>query len=147
MKQILFVGISNKLGKEPFDSSTSSGQIIDQMIEKLPNYDCKKMNYVSYAPLDESGKLRKPNAQELSWAFSDFQNAIQKRIPDLFIVCGKMVEQEFKKHSFYLEQTIFISHPSYIYVYHRKDIDSYVKEVIWKIENYFRKDFGHESQQ
>lgn len=44
MKRVIFVGVHNKPGKEPLDSSTVSGKRIDSIIKNLDGYECVKSN-------------------------------------------------------------------------------------------------------
>ena len=49
--KIVFVGLSNKINKMPFDITTNSGKIVHEIISRLKD-DCYLMNLVDYAPLD-----------------------------------------------------------------------------------------------
>ena len=133
MKKIIFVGITNKEGKNPFDSSTKSGAILDAIIAQL-DAKCEKTNYVSYAPKDQNGKLRYPTKIELDQAYLDFQTNIFKQNPDLLVVCGTMIFKELKKHGFDFCNILKIYHPSYIWVYKRKQLDSYIHDVCQQIK-------------
>ena len=135
MKTICIIGISDKSGKAPFDSSTNSGKIIDQIISKV-DANFIKMNYVSFAPLDEFGNLRYPTKEELNASFFSFQERILKLNPDVLVVCGKMIAKELKKHHFYQDQILEISHPSYIWVYKRKLLNDYIQDVVMKLNNF-----------
>ena len=64
MKKVVFVGLSNKKDKEPFDKTTNSGKIINEIINHL-NYECHKLNLVPFTPTDESGKIRYPTNEEI----------------------------------------------------------------------------------
>lgn len=132
MRCVCFVGISDKLEKKPFDSSTQSGIIVDEIISYL-NIDCIKINYVSFAPVDEYGHLRYPTSLELMASFSDFKKKVEEIKPSLIVVCGKMVEKKLRKHNFYQDKILPIYHPSYIWVYKRKELDKYISETVRKI--------------
>ena len=43
MKKVVFVGLSNKKDKEPFDKTTNSGKIINEVINYL-DCECFKLN-------------------------------------------------------------------------------------------------------
>ncbi len=133
MSKVCFVGITDKIGMKPFDPSTKSGIIIDQIISQL-DFDCDKINYVSFSPLSENGKLRYPTKDELTNSFVSFQERISQIQPDLLVVCGKMIAKELQKHNFYQDKVLIIYHPSYVYVYKRNHIDSYVQEVVKQIK-------------
>ena len=62
--KIVFVGLSNKINKMPFDITTNSGKIVHEIISRLKD-DCYLMNLVDYAPLDENLRLRYPTEQEI----------------------------------------------------------------------------------
>lgn len=132
-KKVCFVGITDKIGLEPFDCSTKSGMIIVQIMELL-DYECEKINYVSYPPLNEKGRLRYPTKKEMQEAFPGFQESILKMKPDLLVVCGKMVAGVLKQHSFFQDKILVIYHPSYIYVYQRNKIEQYILETVQKIK-------------
>lgn len=95
MKRVVFVGITDKVSLSPFDSSTKSGAILDQIIEKL-NCSCFKMNYVPFAPLNELGKLRYPNQVELAQVYLPFLKSIKELNPDLLVVCGRWFGMNLK---------------------------------------------------
>lgn len=133
MKRVVFVGITDKVSLSPFDSSTKSGAILDQIIEKL-NCSCFKMNYVPFAPLNELGKLRYPNQVELAQAYLPFLKSIKELNPDLLVVCGNMVWNELKKHSFSSCDIIKIYHPSYVWVYQKSQVGTYVEQTVIQIK-------------
>lgn len=136
MKTICFVGISDKENKQPFDSSTKSGAIVDQIIQGL-SFSCIKMNYVSFVPKDKKGKLRYPTKEELSHSFFDFQEKIKRINPDLIVVCGTIIQKELKKKNWNFCPSLFIYHPSYILIYKRNCLNSYINETIKKVNSYF----------
>jgi len=133
MKKVCFVGITNKIGLEAFDSSTKSGEIIHQIISLL-DVEAFLMNYVNDAPTNEHGVLRYPTSFELEASYDSFQQRILEINPDLIVVCGKMIAKELKKKNFYQDKVLVIYHPSYIYVYHRNDLESYLFDVVCKIK-------------
>lgn len=137
MKKICFVGISDKVGLSPFDSSSHSGKIVDQIIARL-NVQAFKINYVSFPPLDEKGKLRYPTKKELEDSFPVFQKKVLEINPDVLVICGNMISKEIQKYRFYVDRSITIYHPSYIYVYHRKEIEQYIQDVVSKIQMSFK---------
>lgn len=42
--RVIFVGMHNKPGKAPLDSTTKSGKLIDRVIAQLPGLTCEKSN-------------------------------------------------------------------------------------------------------
>lgn len=129
----MFVGISDKEGMEPFDKKTDSGRIIHSISEQL-NCVSYFLNYVSYPPKDSQGKLRYPNHQELLASFPSFQERVLEIQPDLIVVCGNMIFQELKRHSFYQETILKIYHPSYVWIYRRSTLNEYIISVVEQIK-------------
>lgn len=134
MKTVCFVGISNKEGKKPFDSTTNSGKVIDQIISQV-DVNCEKVNYVSFVPTDDFGKIRYPSKTELEESFPLFQKKVYTMNPDLLIVCGKMIARQLKKHNFYQDKMLEVVHPSYIWVYKRAFLHQYIQEIVMKIQS------------
>lgn len=134
MKKVLLVGISNKEGKEPFDSSTASGRIVDQMIVRIP---CEffKINYVNFAPLDLEGKMRYPTKEELTNSFPSFCSRVKVIEPDLIVVFGKMIADELKKRGYCDYPILSLAHPSYIWVYRRNELDCYLEKAVFQIKD------------
>lgn len=126
------LGLSNKQDLESFDSSTNSGKIVDMIIKKLPDITFEKRNIVPYAPLDENGKLRYPNREELI----DGNNSLVKIIDDFdcVVLFGKIVQNTINNdHRFGHIKKVCAKRPSYIWVYKRKLIEEYVDQIINKI--------------
>ena len=134
MKKVVFIGLSNKKDKEPFDKTTNSGKIINEVINHL---DCKcfKINLVPYAPLNESGKLRYPTKEEIKKALNDFKKTIKKLKPDCIVGLGNIVNKELKKIKKYQNILICETHPSYVYVYKKRELNQYIKNLEKKIMN------------
>ena len=61
---ILWVGISAKIGEEPLSETTSTGKLVKQ-IEAACGKPGYKTNLVKCPPVDENGKLRYPNQAEI----------------------------------------------------------------------------------
>jgi uncharacterized membrane protein YcaP (DUF421 family) len=131
--KILFVGLSNKINKEPFDKTTNSGEVIHQIINKT-GHECYLINLVQFAPLDKNGKLRYPKRSEIKQEIPKFIEYINKLNPDLIIGFGKIVERELGQIDIKNKNIIFKVHPSYICVYKRKLLDIYIDDVVESIE-------------
>jgi uracil-DNA glycosylase len=127
MKTVLFIGLTDKIGLEPLDSSTNSGKLIDLMIAKL-EYNCHKINLVNFAPIDSNGKLRYPDKSELDKGFCDLKKTIESLRPDLCVLLGNKVSDFLSDKQ--IGNSLKIKHPSYIYVYRRKYIADYVEESV-----------------
>ena len=133
MEKIVFIGVSNKKDKEPFDISTNSGKIIHDIIKEL-NYDCYKLNLVPYVPLTKEGKLRYPTKEEIKESMPLLKKELREINPNCIISLGNVVSKELKKIKEYQNIILFENHPSYIYVYKRKELDEYKKRIIEKIK-------------
>lgn len=57
---ILWVGISAKIGEEPLSETTNTGKLVKQ-IENACGKSGYKTNLVKCPPVDKNGKLRYPN--------------------------------------------------------------------------------------
>lgn len=139
--KILLVGLSNKIGLLPFDESTNSGKVINEIIKQV---DCEfvKMNLVPYAPLDHNGKLRYPTKKEIEMEIPKFLKEVEKLDPDLIITFGNIVTSYLSKIDLIKNKIISFKHPSYIYVYKRKQLDEYIDSIVNTIleyENNFKK--------
>lgn len=132
IKKVAFIGLSNKKDKEPFDITTNSGKIINEIIDRL-NYNCYKLNLVPYAPIDKSGKLRYPTKKEINESIPFFKQEIDKIKPDCIVGFGRIVNEELKKINLYQNILICAKHPSYIYVYKRNLLDKYIEDLINEI--------------
>jgi len=123
--KIIFLGLSNKKDLLPFDESTNSGKIINEIINKVDD-ECLKLNLVQYAPLDKNGKLRYPNKREIDNSIPIFLKTIKSFNPDLIIAFGNIVKNEISRIESLEYKVIFKKHPSYIFVYDRKNINNYI---------------------
>lgn len=125
LKSVLFIGLSNKVGCTPLQSGTKSGDLIDKIIEKVKS-NCYKVNLVNFAPLDENNKLRYPNKEEMDLGYMNLEKVINELQPCICVCLGDKVCKYLSKK---LEVFISIKHPSYIAVYKRKEIDTYINET------------------
>ena len=132
MKKVVFVGLSNKKDKEPFDKTTNSGKIINEVINYL-DCECFKLNLVPFAPLNKFGKLRYPTKEEIKKSLNDFKKTIKKLNPDCIVGLGNIVNNELKKIEEYQSFLICEKHPSYIYVYKKIYLKQYKTNLIDKI--------------
>lgn len=133
--KIVLIGLSNKKEMEPFDSSTPSGKIIDKIIDRVDG-EFYKLNLVPYAPLDKNGKLRYPNLSEIKMEIPNLKKRINEIHPDLIIGFGSIVGKELKKIKEFDNKLIIEKHPSYIYVYQRKELKQYINHIVLKINSF-----------
>lgn len=132
--KILFVGLSNKIGKEPFDETTNTGKVVHQ-IASMTNDECYFKNLVSYAPVDKNNKLRYPKKNEIDDSLPTFFNYLADIKPDVVISFGTIVSTVLSKIDAIDDILISAKHPSYIYTYKRKELDDYISNLLIKINN------------
>lgn len=136
MKNVLFIGLSDKVGCTPLQTGTKSGDLINKIIEKV-NSNFYKVNLVNFAPLDENNKLRYPNKEEMDLGYINLAKVINELSPCICVCLGHKVSKYLSNK---LNDTINIKHPSYIAVYKRKEIDIYVDESAELINKRLKED-------
>jgi hypothetical protein len=150
---VYFVGLSAKPNCEHLALETRTGYIIGQIIHRLPSVRIVKTNLVKTPPIDQAGKLRYPSRNEMNVGWNELQNEMNQRFPDLLVTLGQQVSfflrsqmgvqpakprlpSDFSYKS-YLSQSqsniLSVHHPSFVFVYHRKDIQNYVDNVVLSI--------------
>lgn len=150
---VYFVGLSAKPNCEHLALETRTGYIIEQIIHHLPSVKIVKTNLVKTPPIDQAGNLRYPNPNEMKLGWNELQDEMNQRFPDLLVTLGQQVSfflrsqmgvqpakpqlpSDFSYES-YLSQSqsniLSVHHPSFIYVYRRKDIKNYVENVVRSI--------------
>ena len=132
MKKVVFVGLSDKKDKEPFDKTTNSGKIINEIINCL-DCECFKLNLVPFAPLNKFGKLRYPTKEEIQKSLNQFKKTIKRLNPDCIVGLGIIVNNELNKIGEYQNILICEKHPSYIYVYKKTYLEQYITNLVDKI--------------
>jgi hypothetical protein len=120
--KIFFVGIHNKLGLKPLDSSTKSGKLIDRIISNLNGEECIKTNLFdcNEIPCQEIKKFQK------SW--------IKKYNPkdeDIIILLGNNTQKLFPKNI--CKRIIGVKHPSIIWS--NKNKKKYIRNTLEKINS------------
>lgn len=130
--KIVFVGLSDKINKMPFDITTNSGKIVHEIISRLKD-DCYLMNLVDYAPLDENLRLRYPTKQEIIECTQKFKKKIKKINPDLIVSFGNITTNHLKKLNLKPKLLSFY-HPSYIFTYKHQQVDTYIEEIVHTIQ-------------
>lgn len=147
--QVMFVGLSYKLDKQwnilnAFCNSTNSWKIIEKIEKASLGITIHKTNLVKWVPLN-NGKIRYPNIQEKTEWLIHLLNEIDIINPKIVYLFGKQVSEFFIKNcileresdTVYIQWTttyILVHHPSYIFVYKRKNIDSYVNNITLEIQ-------------
>lgn len=142
---IMFLGISAKMKEKedemPLSENTNSGKLIkmieERLVEENNNISCYRSNMVKCVPLDKEGKIRYPNSLEIENCIENLVYELSIVKPKVVVLLGRLVEKHLKKKI--IEQgynTITIYHPSYIYVYRKKEIEKYVEESSKNILKY-----------
>lgn len=142
---IFLVWLSYKTSKnwdilEAFCKSTNSGKIINALIEPLHWFFVYKTNLVKWVPLDHKWKLRYPDSHEkIDWLNilkSDIEMLTPekiflfwKQVSDFIIRNLKNIEVLDSQYYYWKSLLIFVEHPSYIYVYKKKEIAEYIKKI------------------
>lgn len=128
MKRVIFVGIHNKPGKKPLDSSTRTGKVIDRIIAGLRGFECVKSNlfHKDYLPSEEDIKYRKPYRITHAWVLRVNWNS-----GDIVVLLGNDVAKIFKKANVNLP-VIEARHPASIWSY--LDREAYARAIIRRIK-------------
>ena len=152
--QVMWVGLSAKIvstdNEPPLATTTNTGEIIHKIecqCTQIVNY---KTNLVKCVPTDEKRKLRYPNKDEIDLCITHLDNELQELQPKIVFLLGERVAKtvcshlsitfkkwkDFEYFATKYQNTFFVSvhHPSYIYVYKRRQIDEYVNSVARIIE-------------
>ena len=142
---IMFLGISAKMKETedeiPLSENTNSGKLIkmieERLLEENSNISCYRSNMVKCVPLDKEGKIRYPDSLEIENCIDNLVYELSIVKPKVVILLGRLVEKHLKKKIIELGyNTITIHHPSYIYVYRKKEIGKYVEESSKNILKY-----------
>lgn len=120
--KVIFVGMHNKPGKTPLDSSTKSGKLIDRIIEGIKPIEYLKTNLynVDYYPKQNDLKI------ELA---TIWLNTIHVSKDDIIVLLGTEVHKNYLRC---LGKIIEIAHPSSKRSHDA--MDEYVKDAIDKIK-------------
>ncbi len=150
---VYFVGLSAKPNCEHLAPETRTGHIIEQIINRLPTVKIVKTNLVKTPPVDSAGKLRYPHPNEMKSGWCELQNEMNKTHPNLLVTLGQQVSfflrsqmgvqpikpqlpSDFSSQSYLSQSTshiLSIHHPSFVYVYRRKNIDNYIENVVQSV--------------
>jgi DNA polymerase len=147
-KQIFFVWLSSKNDKAgnklpAFDVSTNSWKIIQKIYDEVWQDWVHATNLVPFTPLKD-GKIRYPTKQEKIQGLEKLLEEMdfhQPKIVFLFwkevsdFVFQKLQWEEISEWKVFKNWILFIAtqHPSYIFVYKRKNIEEYVQKIVEKI--------------
>ena len=142
---IMFLGISAKMKEKedemPLSENTNSGKLIkkieERLVEENHNISCYRSNMVKCVPLNEDGKIRYPDNLEIENCIENLEYELNIVKPKLVVFLGRLVEKYLKKKIIELGYNVItIYHPSYIYMYRKKEIEKYVEESSKNILKY-----------
>lgn len=142
---IMFLGISAKMKETedemPLSENTNSGKLIkmieERLLEENNNLLCYRSNMVKCVPLNEDGKIRYPDNLEIENCIENLEYELNIVKPKLVVLLGRLVEKYLKKKIIELGYNVItIYHPSYIYMYRKKEIEKYVEESSKNILKY-----------
>lgn len=152
---VYFVGLSAKPMCEHLAPETRTGNIIEQIIHHLPSVKAVKTNLVKTPPIDQEGKLRYPNPNEMKTGWNELKGEMNQTFPNLLVTLGQQVSfflrsqmgvqpakpqlpSDFSYESYlsqYKSYILSVHHPSFVFVYRRKDIKNYVENVVLSISS------------
>lgn len=147
--QVFWVGLSAKKAtcenEKPLSPTTNSGKLICSIEERCTEVLTYKTNLVKCVPLNEEQKLRYPNKREIDICFQNLKEELNSLKPRIVFLLGdkvtKAVSSHFKltfakwdgfDYKYKIHDGIYyipIHHPSYIYVYKRKQMETYIEEI------------------
>ncbi|MCL2610617.1 MAG: hypothetical protein FWE02_02955 [Defluviitaleaceae bacterium] len=148
--EVFWVGLSAKKlmyeGEKPISPKTNSGALISKVEENIKNISTYRTNLVKCVPLDNNGKLRYPNKKEMDTCMANFEIEIKVIKPKTIFLLGTQVRdtisrsfslkfpaiEEFNYQSIEYRTMNFIAihHPSYVYIYKRKQINNYMEGIL-----------------
>ena len=144
---VMWVGLSAKKVKDlknnyPLGEDTNSGKIIKKVEDALPNVNYYKTNLVKCLPLDDKGKIRYPNNEEMNACINNLIKEIEYLKPKIVFLLGNnvadFVEKYIIKNNIELKINFKkIAHPSYIYIYKRKNKEDYINKLTNDINSIF----------
>ena len=154
---VYFIGLSAKLNCGHLAPETRTGNVIEQIIHELPCVKTVKTNLVRIPPIDQEGNLRYPNPNEMQLGWNELQKEINQTYPDVLVTLGQQVSfflraqmgvqpaksqlpSDFAYKSCLLQSESYIlsvHHPSFVFIYRRKDIKNYIDNVVLSILSNF----------
>lgn len=129
--KVVFCGVSHKLnaGKllPALCSTTPTGKLLDQVIEKLVKHECIKCNVLNQSV----AKL--PAFKDLDGL--TIYNRLAKHNPDLIIALGQYVYTVLYDIFYHTPvKVVHVQHPSYILRFKRKSINEYIESIVKECE-------------
>lgn len=141
---IMWVGLSAKKVENvyinyPLESNTNSGKLIYEIENRNKNMKYYKTNLVKCLPLDKKNKIRYPTKNEMEKCVNNLLIEINSMEPKIVFLLGNIVysfvNEYIKNNNMHLKSKLIkVEHPSYIYVYKRKNKEEYIQGIIDEIE-------------
>lgn len=129
----------------PLSSKTSSGKLIESIEDAAGNIQFYKTNLVKCLPLNEN-KIRYPNRNEMSGCYENLVSEIKLFQPKIIFLLGRKVydfvsrkehininglntDFDYEELNMFGTIVVPIHHPSYILIYKRRLIESYISAI------------------
>ena len=145
--EVIWVGLSAVkvncvVSETPLSKSTNSGKLITDIEEKNAQVAFYKTNLVKCLPIQDE-KIRYPKQSEMKSCSNHLQEEITEFKPKIVFLLGKQVadfvnerkseglSDNFDYKTIKRDNTVYVPvhHPSYILVYKRKQLDSYIAGI------------------
>lgn len=107
MNKVFFIGVHNKPGLTPLCSSTRSGKVIDQIIEKV-NAKCYKTNFINNT--SRPNKMTSLQMVNFGW---NWLFRTKYKPGDTVVFLGKWVQEYFPHWLLNDSEIVKVNHPSY----------------------------------
>jgi len=147
---VMWVGLSavrvdNVMTARPLSSDTRSGGLVEEIESRLPNLSFYRTNLVKCLP-ELNGKIRYPTIAEMKSCMPNLASEIKVLSPKIVLLLGKKVaeqilkqkgcdnftfDEEYNYDEYLIDETIYVPvhHPSFILVYKRRNIESYIGQI------------------
>lgn len=143
------VKVDCTIKETPLSDTTNTGKLIAQIEKNTSMVDFYKTNLVKCLPIKDE-KIRYPKKDEMETCYNrHLEGEITEFKPKVVFLLGKQVSdfvsddevkfsKSFSYKPFTMHGTTFVPvhHPSYVLVYKRKKVDSYIKSVSSLIAKY-----------
>lgn len=119
--------------------NANTGKILETIELELKEYSFYKTNLVKCLPLDSNKKLRYPTKKEIDMCINNLLCEISYFKPRVIFLLGNKVssyvEKYLKNNNILINSKIItIYHPSYIWIYKKKELDKYIEDITLKIK-------------
>jgi uracil-DNA glycosylase len=153
---VFWVGLSavktDDFSEEPLSSRTNSGKLINNIVDSFIDTDSYKTNIVKCLPLKDKS-IRYPSSKEMESCYMNLTKEIDYFNPKIIFLLGKQVasfvlkkyginnvafDDDFNFQPVEINDKVYIPihHPSYVLVYKRKHLYSYISNIEQVIQSY-----------